>query len=337
MSQATISQLSDDTINKIAAGEVIDRPASAIKELVENALDAKATKIQVHIEDGGKELIRVSDNGIGMIPKDADLAWRRHATSKLKKAEDLFRVGTFGFRGEALASMASISELSIETRHESQPTGIFLSVSEDKELDRREIARDAGTTITVQNLFRNSPVRRRFLATARSESSRIVQVLTRLALANPEITFKLTHGSKILLAWNSNTLRQRVNDVFGTGASEELLPVDWNDSRIHVFGYISPPHHTRARATHQYIYVNKRVVQSPLISRGWADGYDVLPPGRQPMGALFFTVPLEEVDVNIHPAKREVKFLIKYATCRNITLPEQKQSFYKKMPPPYWD
>jgi DNA mismatch repair protein MutL len=312
-STSIINRLTPATIHKIAAGEVIERPANVVKELVENALDAGATKIVISIEEGGLDLIKVSDNGKGMVREDALIAWQPHTTSKIRAVEDLQYVASYGFRGEALCSMAAVAELTIETRHASEPTGISVTISDSRETGSREIPRNPGTTITVRNLFQHNPARRKFMGSGKNESGRILNMLSRVALAHPGTGFRVTDKGRELLSLSEGSLKHRVGEVLGFNITNDLVPVEWIDSAnggsIHVEGYVCTPQQARLRSTHQYFYINRRNIQSGLISRSLSQSYDALPPGRFPMAVLFLTMPTEEVDVNVHPTKKEVRFL----------------------------
>ncbi|HLP41514.1 MAG TPA: DNA mismatch repair endonuclease MutL, partial [Fibrobacteria bacterium] len=304
-----IRALDPATINKIAAGEVIERPANAVKELVENALDARAGKITVAMEEGGMDLIRVSDNGTGMTREDALVAWLPHTTSKIREAEDLSYVSTYGFRGEALCSMAAVAEMVIETRHASEETGTRVVVSGSREVETGEISRNPGTTITVKNLFLHSPVRRKFMGSGRTESSRILGMLSRVALAHPGTAFKVVDKGREVLSLTEGTLRHRVGEILGFNITNDLAPVEWSDGVLHIEGYVSTAQQARQRASHQYFFINRRAIQSGIMARALSQSYDVLPPGRYPMAVLYITMPPEEVDVNVHPTKKEVRFL----------------------------
>lgn len=315
MTASIIRALTPATINKIAAGEVIERPANAVKELVENALDARAGKITVSLEDGGMELIKVSDDGHGMVREDVLLAWLPHTTSKIREAEDLTSVATYGFRGEALCSMAAVAELTIETRHASEPTGTAITVSGGAAGEPREIMRNPGTTITVRNLFLHSPVRRKFMGTGKTESARILGMLGRVSLAHPGTAFKVLDKGREVLSLVEGTLKHRVGEIVGYNITNDLVPVEWTDGRngsagsFRVEGFVSTAQQARQRASHQYFFINGRAIQSGLIARALSQSYEVLPPGRFPMGVLYLTLPTEEVDVNVHPTKKEVRFL----------------------------
>jgi DNA mismatch repair protein MutL len=310
-----INRLTPETIHKIAAGEVIERPANAVKELIENALDAGATKITIALEEGGLDLIRVSDNGKGMVQEDAKLAWQPHTTSKINAADDLQYVATYGFRGEALCSMAAVAELTLETRHASEPTGIAITVSDSREIGSREVPRNPGTSVSVRNLFLHNPARRKFMGSAKNETTRVLNVVSRVALAHPAVAFKVLDKGREVLAYAEGPLKRRVGEVLGFNIAGELAPVEWSDGMnggrgaIHVEGYVCAPQQARLRSTHQYFFINRRPIQSGLAARALAEAYDVLPPGRYPMAVLFLTMSPEEVDVNVHPTKKEVRFL----------------------------
>jgi DNA mismatch repair protein MutL len=308
-SASIINRLTPATIHKIAAGEVIERPANVVKELVENALDAGATKIVVAIEDGGLDLIRVSDNGKGMVRDDVMVAWHPHTTSKIREVGDLQSVITYGFRGEALCSMAAVAELTLETRHASEATGMSVTISDSRETDMREISRNPGTTVTVRNLFLHNPARRKFMGSGKNEAARILNMVSRIALAHPGTGFRVSDRGREMLALAEGTLKNRVGEVLGFNITNDLVPVEWSDSTMHVEGFVCTPQQARLRSTHQYFFINRRSIQSGLISRALSQSYDALPPGRFPMAVLFLTMPTEEVDVNVHPTKKEVRFL----------------------------
>jgi DNA mismatch repair protein MutL len=313
MPTSVIQALTPLTIQKIAAGEVIERPVNVVKELVENALDAGATKVTVSLEEGGKEGIRVADDGFGMTREDLERCWLPHTTSKIRAVEDLESVSSFGFRGEALASMGSVSELTIETRHWEETLGSRLRVVESELEEIADFARGQGTTIAVRNLFRNNPVRRKFLGTAKTETARITTMLTRLSLAHPGVTFRLSEGGRDggreLLHLQEGTLRRRAGDVLGVHLLEDLIEVDWEGGGIHIQGYVSEPQRFSGRQGQQHYFVNRRNVFHPLLARALTQAYEVVPPGRHPVAALFLSISPAEIDVNVHPTKREIRFL----------------------------
>ena len=306
---STIHILSEDTVNKIAAGEVIERPASVVKELVENSLDANAKKIVILLEDGGKELIKISDDGWGILSSEISKVWLRHTTSKISIAEDLNKVATMGFRGEAISSMAAVAEVHIETRHQTEETGVKLVVSNGKEIHCDEISRNAGTTISILNLFQHTPVRRKFLGSSKSESRKIQQIINCLSLSHPSVSFVLRDGEKTLLSRIQGTLEERIAEIFGHGIKNEMIEVKWQKGEISIFGYIGTIEHCRGRSVHQYFYLNTRYISSPMLSRALARGYDILQPGKFPICVLFISVPFNTIDVNVHPAKKEIRFL----------------------------
>lgn len=304
----SIQSLPDDVINQIAAGEVIERPASAVKELVENALDAGADFIRVLTEKGGKTRIRVQDNGKGMSPEDLDLCYLRHTTSKLRQAEDLFRIATNGFRGEAIASIASISRLTIETRRPEDEVGTRLCLEGGVVVERSSVALPIGTTFQVDSLFFNTPVRAQFLGSDALENSRILDVLTRIAIAHPEVRWEYRSGGKEAFTGVPGHLNSRVAEAIGTNITRQLIPVDWEEHDIHIHGLISPPGELRGKRSHQFFYLQKRPIWNMVLSRALSKAYE--PYGKQgfPVAVLFIEMPLGVYDVNVHPAKREVRF-----------------------------
>jgi len=301
-----IRLLDELVINRIAAGEVVDRPASAVKELVENALDAGARRIRVKLEGGGLDLISVEDDGAGMVAEDLRLSWMRHATSKMVKFEDLASVGTYGFRGEALSSLASVAEVRIDSRHVSEPEGRAIVVHGGNLVTDAPSGWPRGTRVEVRGLFAGIPVRRRFLGTAQAEAQRVLGSLMRQALARPDVEFRLAHGTRELLAVNAGDRRSRVRDLLGR-VSEGLVPIEWSDGRLTVTGFVGGPGTDRGRADMVHFSVNRRPVQAGVLVRGVARGLG-LPPGRHAVCVLEITLPLDEVDVNVHPQKREVRF-----------------------------
>jgi len=309
MAEPIIRALSEATIHQIAAGEVIERPANAIKELVENSLDAGATRITISYEDGGKSLIRVADNGKGMVLEDLRRCWLPHTTSKIRELNDLDQVATLGFRGEALCSMAAVGRMTVETRPHDVEAGAALTIQEGAEESMQEMARSPGTTVTLRHLFLNNPVRRKFLGSPRSEGMRILNQVTRLALARPDVAFKLQEGPKEILQLREGTLKHRAGEILGFRNVDELLPVHWSDGQWRVEGLVSTAQSARQRNHHQYFYVNNRNVFSPVLQKALSGSYDVLPPGHHPVAVLFITLPPGDIDVNIHPTKREIRFL----------------------------
>ncbi len=309
MSQIRV--LPDHVANQIAAGEVVERPASVAKELVENAIDAGATRITVDIEAGGRRLLKVSDDGHGMVRDDAVLAFERHATSKISKSEDLASIATLGFRGEALASIASVARVDLTTRTEDGSAATRVTIEGGKMRDVKDAAHPRGTTIVVRDLFFNVPARRKFLRSEATESFHLTNLVTHYALAHPEIAFTLTNnGREVLRVTPANDLRERAYQVFGSEFLDNLLEVNGGHERIaRVSGFVSAPRDRRTSRDAQYLFVNGRFVRDRLIGRALSEGYrSILPHGVYPAALLFIDIPLEEVDVNVHPAKTEVRF-----------------------------
>src|ERR1041384_8337950 len=306
-----IRVLSDQLINQIAAGEVVERPASVAKELVENAIDAGAQRVEVDVEAGGRRLLRVADDGCGMTRDDALLAFERHATSKIARAEDLLSISTLGFRGEALASIASVARVELVTQVEGEAEGTRVLVEGGRMRAVRPAARPRGTTITVRDLFFNVPARRKFLRSEATESFHLTNLVTHYALAHPEISFALTNnGREVLRAAPADSLRERAYQIFGDDFIESLLAVAGGFEGVaRVSGFVSAPRARRTTRDAQYLFVNGRYVRDRLVARALAEGYrTVLPHGVYPSALLFLEVAPEEVDVNVHPAKTEVRF-----------------------------
>jgi DNA mismatch repair protein MutL len=306
-----IRVLSDHLANQIAAGEVVERPASVAKELVENSIDAGARRVEVDVEAGGRRLLRVSDDGGGMTRDDAVLAFERHATSKISTAEDLTRIRTLGFRGEALASIASVARVELVTQVEGEAEGTRVRIEGGRMRDVAPAARPRGTTIAVRDLFFNVPARRKFLRSEATESFHLTNLVTHYALAHPEIEFALTNnGREVLRASPASSLRERAYQVFGAEFLENLLEVSGGHAEAaRVSGYVSAPRERRSTRDAQYLFVNGRFVRDRLVTRALSEGFrTVLPQGAFPAALLFLEVPLGDVDVNVHPAKTEVRF-----------------------------
>ncbi|MFN2502003.1 MAG: DNA mismatch repair endonuclease MutL [Pyrinomonadaceae bacterium] len=306
-----IRVLPDILANQIAAGEVVERPASVIKELVENSIDAGGKRIQIDIELGGRRLMRVADDGEGMVRDDAILAFERHATSKISTPEDLGRIGTLGFRGEALASIASVAKVELTTKTEADLAATRVLVEGGRLLDVRDAARDTGTTISARDLFFNTPARRKFMRSEATENYHLASIVTHYALAHPEIAFAMTNnGREVLRLSPARDLRERAFQVFGEGLLESLLPVEGGrDYVARITGFVSAPRERRTTRDAQYFFVNKRFVRDKTIAGGLLEGFrSVLPHGVYPVAFLFLEMPLEEIDVNVHPAKTEVRF-----------------------------
>jgi DNA mismatch repair protein MutL len=308
---STIKILPDQLINQIAAGEVVERPASVAKELVENALDAGAKRVQIDIELGGRRLLRVADDGSGMSRDDAVLSFERHATSKIKTLEDLTAIGTLGFRGEALASIASVAKVELVTKTAEDTAATRVVIEGSKLIDVKDAARPQGTTITVRDLFFNTPARRKFLRSEATENYHLINLVTHYALAHPDVAFTLTNnGRETLRVTPAKDLRERAFQIFGGDFLNNLLPVEGGREYIaKIGGYISAPRERRTTRDAQYFFINGRFVRDKVLARGLSEGYrSVLPHGVYPVALLFLEVPKEEVDVNVHPAKTEVRF-----------------------------
>ena len=314
--------LPDQIANKIAAGEVVERPASVVKELLENSLDAGSMSIRVEIENGGRRLIRISDDGSGMLRDDALLAFERHATSKLHDVKDLLSIATLGFRGEALPSIASVSRLVLETRCAEEQTGARVEIAGGKILNFDEIARAPGTSISVRDLFFNVPARKKFLRSEQTELAHISSLVTHYSLAHPEKTFELWNGGVNLLhATPVETLRERVFQVFGGELLEDLIDLGERTSLMkdpepdespHAFtvrGFVSRPQVQKNNRNSIYVFVNGRLIRDRLILHALSGAYhNLMPPASFPFALLFLDCDCEEVDVNVHPSKTEVRF-----------------------------
>ncbi|HGY56114.1 MAG TPA: DNA mismatch repair endonuclease MutL [Caldithrix abyssi] len=307
--QSKIKILPENLANKIAAGEVVERPASVVKELVENAIDAEAQRIAVFIEKGGKQLIQVVDNGVGMGEEDIRLAFERHATSKIKKADDLQRIETLGFRGEALPSIASVSQVEIKSKTKEEKLGNLLVIHGGKVRDFKKNASNTGTSISVKNLFFNTPARRQFLRADNSESQQILTTLKRFFLAYPDIHFELTMDGKQIFNLKPAEINERVREIFGDALYKDLLPLSASLGGVQLSGFISRPDLTRKSRGWQYIFLNGRPIQARSLGYAIVQGYaNLIPAGSYPVYCLFIDIDPALVDVNVHPAKMEVRF-----------------------------
>lgn len=304
-----IQLLPDSVANQIAAGEVIQRPASVIKELVENAIDAGATSIQVLVVDAGRTSIQVIDNGKGMSETDARLSFERHATSKIRKADDLFALHTMGFRGEALASIAAVAQVELVTRMADKDLGTRLSIAGSKVQGQEPVPAPVGSNFTVQNLFYNVPARRKFLKTNATELSNIMTAYERMVLVYPSIAFSLHSNGTELMALRAGNLRQRVVDVFGKRINQDLLPLEVETAMGKIRGFIGKPESARKKGAHQYFFVNGRYMKHPYFHKAVMAAYErLVPPGVQTPYFIYFDVNPGDIDVNIHPTKTEIKF-----------------------------
>ena len=307
---ATIHVLDETTINKIAAGEVVERPASVIKELIENSIDASATNIEVEIGDGGVAYMRITDNGIGMTEEDARLAILRHATSKIQQVEDLFDIASLGFRGEALASIASVSHFSLITRKADSDLGTRITVDGGTFTDCIPYGAAPGTTIEIRDLFYNTPARRKFLKSERTESSKIQDIVGKLALSNPHISFKLIVDDRVAIITPGNgNIGDTVAALYGYKTKDDIFTVAYESDSIYIDGVVSKPTLLKSTRIWQTIIVNNRVISDKTIMKAIDNAYHaLLPKNGHPLVVLNITVPAEMVDINVHPRKSEVKF-----------------------------
>ncbi|MCJ7582511.1 MAG: DNA mismatch repair endonuclease MutL, partial [Candidatus Aminicenantes bacterium] len=306
-----IALLPSDVSQKIAAGEVIERPFSVIKELVENSLDAQATEIKVELVEGGKRLLRVTDNGYGMSRDDALLAFERHSTSKISTEDDLDHIRTLGFRGEALPSISSVSRITLKTSEKDESHGTFIEREGEEVLRIEDIAFPQGTCIEVADLFFNLPVRKKFLRSERSEMGQVVKYLTQAALASPEVRFSLFHGKRKVFDFPRVAhLKERIFQVFGGDILDRVLEVNSKDGPLALFGYASNPPTGRRDRKQQYFYVNKRPVKDSTLQAALNLSYkSFLEKDHSAESFLFLSLPFTDVDVNVHPTKTEVKFI----------------------------
>src|SRR5215469_10352761 len=318
--------LPEAVANRIAAGEVVERPASVVKELLENSLDAGASSVRIEVESGGRRLVRIVDDGCGMLRDDALLAFERHATSKLRDVKDLLSIATLGFRGEALPSIASVSRLLLETRSPEETTGTTIEIAGGKILRCDEAGLPGGTVITVRDLFYNVPARKKFLRTEQTELAHIASLVTHYSLAHPGKTFRLTSGANELLhVTPATTLRERVYQVFGSQVLDDLVEIGGREKELTlpepdedggqrtrlflVDGFVSRPQVQKANRNSIYIFVNRRLVRDRLILHALSSAYhNLMPHAAFPFALLFIECDAEEVDVNVHPSKTEVRF-----------------------------
>lgn len=305
-----IALLSQDTIDKIAAGEVIERPSSVVKELVENAIDAKATAITVEIKDGGTTLIRISDNGSGIEKSDIKMAFLRHSTSKIRSAEDLLSVSSLGFRGEALSSVAAVARVELITKTAGALTGVRYLIEGSKEISMEEIGAPDGTTFLVKDLFYNVPARKKFLKSAHTEGAYIADMVEKLALSHPEISFKFIQNNQTKLHTSGNGNRKDlIYHVFGRDISSAILPVSIDNEYFTVEGYIGKPVITRGNRNFEIYFINGRYIKSSLLSKAIEEAYKGFMMQHQyPFCVLYFTFPGDTLDVNVHPTKMELRF-----------------------------
>ena len=304
-----IQLLPDSVANQIAAGEVIQRPASVIKELVENAIDADAKNIQVLVTDAGKTTIQVIDDGKGMSETDARLSFERHATSKIREAADLFALRTMGFRGEALASIAAVAQVELKTRQVSEELGTKITIAGSKVEEQETVSCSVGSNFLIRNLFFNIPARRKFLKANSTELSNILAEFERIALVHPYVSFSLYSNDSEIFNLPATTIRQRIMSVFGKKLNQQLLNVDVDTSLIKISGYIAKPETARKKGSNQYFFVNGRYMRHPYFHKAVMDAYEkLIPVGEQISYFLYIEVAPANIDVNIHPTKTEIKF-----------------------------
>jgi len=304
-----IQLLPDSVANQIAAGEVIQRPASVVKELVENAIDAGASQIKVNIKDAGRTLIQIIDNGSGMTDTDARMAFERHATSKIRTASDIFAIRTMGFRGEALASVAAIAEVELRTKEHDQDLGTFIHISGSTLITQEPVRCDSGTNFQIKNLFFNVPARRKFLKSNPAELKHIINEIQRIALSNPEISISLHHNGSAIYELAGSNKRMRIVSIFGKNINQNLIPLDTETSVVKITGFIGQPKHARKTFGEQFFFVNKRYMKHPFFHKAVTQAFEkILPPDAIPSYFIYFDVDPADIDVNIHPTKTEIKF-----------------------------
>ena len=306
---AKIKVLSEEIASKIAAGEVVQRPESVVKELIENSIDAGAKSIDIEVKDAGKSFIRVTDSGAGMAEEDALLAFERHATSKIETYQDLENVSTLGFRGEALYSIAAVSQVEVKTKTADDEAAVYLRLDGGKREEVSRAAHATGTTVIVRNLFYNTPARRNFLKANPTEFRHIYQTVSRYAIAFPEIEFMLQSGDETVLRAKSDTVRGRLDEIFGERFTDSLVPFEEDYDHLKVSGFLGKPEYTKRTRGEQFLFLNKRYVLSKAINHAAFSAYEnLIDKGDFPFFAIFIEMPPDEVDVNVHPSKMEVKF-----------------------------
>lgn len=304
-----IQLLPDNIANQIAAGEVIQRPASAVKELLENAVDAQATEIKLIVNEAGKSLIQVIDNGKGMSETDARMAFERHATSKIKDIEDLFRIKTMGFRGEALASIAAVAQVELKTKREEDTTGVFIEIENSLVKKQEPIAVPTGTSIAMKNLFFNVPARRNFLKSNTAELRHIIDEFIRVAMAFPAIHFSLNSNGQQIFYLEKGTLKQRIVQICGSNYSAKLVSVQEQTDYMNIYGFVGKPETAKKTRGDQYFFVNNRFIKSGYLNHAVMGAFDeMIAKDSFPMYALFIDLDPSQVDINVHPTKQEIKF-----------------------------
>jgi len=304
-----IRLLPDSVANQIAAGEVIQRPASAIKELIENAVDSGATHIELIVKDAGKTLLQVIDNGCGMSPTDARMSFERHATSKIKEANDLFRIHTFGFRGEALASIAAIAQVELKSRRMDDELGTHLVIEGSMVKSQQPCACQAGTSIMVKNLFYNVPARRNFLKSDSAEMRHIIEEFQRVALVNPDIAFTFHNNGKLMFQLPAASLKQRIVNLMGSAYQEKLISLGQDSDVVQISGFVGKPESARKTKGEQYFFANNRYIRHPYFNHAVEEAFsELIPEGYYPAYFIYLKVDPSNIDINIHPTKTEVNF-----------------------------
>ena len=339
---SSIHVLDQNTIDKIAAGEVVDRPASVVKELTENAIDAGAARITIEIRDGGIRMIRITDDGAGIAPDEIRLAFLRHATSKIKSVEDLKGIASLGFRGEALSSIAAVSRVELITKTEDEITAMRYVIEGGREKLLEEIGAPDGTTFVIRDIFYNTPARAKFLKTAMTEAAHVGSIVEQLALSNPSVAFEyIVNGASRLATTGSGNLKDTIYHIYGRELASELLPIDYSEEGIQIKGFIAKPSICRGNRNFENYYVNGRYVKSRVISLGIEDGYgNKLMQHQYPFTCLMITVTGDAVDVNVHPTKMDVRFsderfiLNQLSTCIKKALYEQEMIIRSSLNPP---
>ena len=304
-----IRLLPDNIANQIAAGEVIQRPASAVKEILENSIDSGATHIKLIVKQAGKSLIQIIDNGCGMSETDARMCFEKHATSKIRTADDLFNIRTMGFRGEALASIAAIAQVELKTRQHGEQLGTCIEIEGMKVLKQEPCQTPEGTSLAIKNLFFNIPARRNFLKSDAVELKNIIEEFQRVALANPKIGFQLFSNDNEVYHLKGGNLKQRITQLFGDNYAQRIVPVEEKSYALEVYGFVGKPEFSKKTRGEQYIYVNNRFIKSAYLNHAVTAAYsEMLTKDSFPFYVLFLDIDPSKIDVNVHPAKHEIKF-----------------------------
>lgn len=304
-----INLLPDAIANQIAAGEVVQRPASAVKEMMENSIDAGARNIQLIIKDAGKQLIQVTDDGTGMSETDARMSFERHATSKIRTVDDLFSIRTMGFRGEAMASIAAVAKIELKSRQHDKELGTKIIIEGSELITQEPCQSSAGTSISVKNLFYNVPARRNFLKSNPVETRHMIDEFTRLALAHPDIHFTMQHNGLELFHLKPANLRQRIVSIFGNSTNEKIVPIEEETDIVKLYGYVGKPEFAKKTRGDQFLFINDRFVKNAYLNHAIFSNYnELIPKGSYPFFVLFLEIDPQKVDINVHPTKQEVKF-----------------------------